>query len=74
MQFARLKSIQVFSDGSLLFCSTSFVRFQAIIILEKDFRNLKLSRDTKFNGFTKSKSFFNDKSKYLLISKSFKCY
>lgn len=66
MRFAILKSIQVFSDGSLIFCATSFVRSQVITILEKDLRNLKLSKDTKFNGFTKSKNFFSGKNKYFL--------
>lgn len=74
MQFVILKSIQVFSDGSLLFCDTSFVRSQVVIVLEKDLRNLELCKYKKLNSLIKPKNRFNSKSKYLLISKSFKCY
>lgn len=66
MQLITFKSVQILSDGGLFFCDRSFVRFQTIIFLEKDLRNLTFYRKKEVSRQLKSKHSSIGKNKYLI--------
>lgn len=65
MQFMTSKSIQVFSNGSLFFSRTNYIKYKGMILLEKDLKNFELNKKNKLNYTEKLKHSSNHKNKYI---------
>lgn len=64
MLYLRFKSIQVLSNGSLVFNKNNYIKDNTIQILEKDLKNFESNK--KLNFKSKSSFFLNRKIKYII--------
>ena len=60
----KKKTIQIFSNGSVLINKTVFKQFNKIKVYNKDHLTFTFNQK-KFNQVSDSKNFFNFKTKYL---------
>ena len=64
MVWVKKKKIQIFSDGSLSFCKTSFKKLNRLVICDKDHTTFIFNKKDP-SLLLNSKSFENFKTKYL---------
>lgn len=65
MKFVKKKIIQIFSDGSINFSSTSFKKVNKIKVSKKDHASFVFNKKNANSSFTDSKDFESFKTRYL---------